>query len=126
MIGIPENHLALLERVLHGAKLKAVSFSLGITALQPPDTDAADGVLALAIGEDNIDLQITCGGGVGALRALEGALEIEGTRKLLHSDVVAREARITLGQLPSEFRETVRGVRIFGSSRSCRGTGQRN
>ena len=29
-------------------------------------------------------------------------------------DAVARESRITLGQLPSEFRETVRRVRIFG------------
>jgi len=114
LIGIPENQLALLERVLLGARLKAISFSLGVTALQPPNAGSADGVLALAIGEDNIDLQITCGGGVGAVRALEGALEIEGTRKLLHSDVVAREARITLGQLPSEFRETVHGVRIFG------------
>jgi hypothetical protein len=116
LIGIPENHLALLERALQGARLKAVSFSLGISALQPPDAGSADGVLALAIGEDNIDLQITCGGGVSALRALEGALEIEGTRKLLHSDIVAREARITLGQLPSELRETVRSVRIFGSA----------
>jgi hypothetical protein len=116
LIGIPESHLALLERVLQGARLKVVSFSLGITALQPPNAGSADGGLALAIGEDNVGLQITCGGGVGALRALEGALEIEGARKLLHSDVVAREVRITLGQLPSEFRETVRGVRIFGSA----------
>jgi len=116
LIGMPENHLVSLERALQGARLKAVSFSLGITALQPPNAGPADGVLALAIGEDNIDLQLTCGGGVGALRALEGALEIEGTRKLLHSDVVAREVRITLGQLPSDLRETMRGVRIFGSA----------
>lgn len=114
LIGIPENHLVVLEQVLQGARLKVVSLTLGITALQPPDVPPGDGVLALAIGEDNIDLQITCGGGVGALRALEGALEIDGTRKLLHSDVVAREVRITLGQLPSELRETVRGVRVFG------------
>jgi len=114
LVGIPENHLTLLEQALRGARLKAVSFSLGITALRPPNVGSLDGVLALAIGEDNVDLQITCGGGVGALRALEGALEIEGTRKLLHSDVVAREVRITLGQLPSEFRETVRGVALFG------------
>ena len=120
LIGIPENHLALLERVLQGARLKAVSFSLGISALQPPDVGSSDGALALAIGEDNIDLQITCGGGVVALRALEGALEIEGTRKLLHSDIVAREARITLGQLPSELRETVRSVRIFGPAELAR------
>jgi hypothetical protein len=32
----------------------------------------------------------------------------------LHADVVAREARITLGQLPAEFRDAVRRVRIFG------------
>ncbi len=114
LIGIPENHLVLLEQALHGARLKAASFSLGIAALRPPNVGSTDGVLALAIGEDNIGLQITCGGGVGALRALEGALEIDGTRKLLHSDVVAREVRITLGQLPSEFRETVRSVSLFG------------
>jgi hypothetical protein len=114
LVGIPENHLAALERVLHGARLKAVSFSLGIAALQPPGAVPSEGVLALAIGEDGVDLQITCGGGVGALRALEGALEIEGTRKLLHPDVVARESRITLGQLASEFRETVHRARIFG------------
>ena len=80
LIGIPENHFTLLERALRGAKLKAVSFSLGVTALQPPDIDAANGILALAIGEDHIDLQITSGGGVAALRALEGALEAEGGR----------------------------------------------
>jgi hypothetical protein len=116
LIGIPENHLALLEQALRGAKLKVISFSLGIAALQPPDNDAADGRLALAIGENHIDLQITSGGGVAALRALEGALETEGGRALLHADVVTRETRITLGQLPAELRETVRRARIFGPS----------
>jgi hypothetical protein len=120
LIGMPENHLVALERALQGARLRAVSFSLGITALQLPHVGSADGLLALVIGEESIDLQVTCGGGVGALRALEGALEIEGTRKLLHSDVAAREVRITLGQLPSEFRETVRGVRVFGPAELAR------
>ena len=114
LIGIPENHFTLLEQALRGAKLKAVSFSLGVTALQPPDIDASNGILALAIGENHIDLQITSGGGVAALRALEGALETEGGRGLLRADVVTRETRITLGQLPAELRETVRRARIFG------------
>jgi len=59
-------------------------------------------------------LQITCGGGVAALRTLEGTLEMEGGRRVLHSDVVVREARITLGQLPAALREKVRTVRIVG------------
>jgi hypothetical protein len=51
---------------------------------------------------------------VAALRGLEGAIEDEAGRRKLHADLVAREARITLGQLPVELRETVKRIRIFG------------
>jgi hypothetical protein len=114
LIGIPKNHLVLLEQALRAAKLKPLGFSLGIAALQPPGTEASNGVMALAIGESHVALQITAGGGVAALRALEGALEAEGSQRVLHTDLVAREARITLGQLPAELRETVRRIRVFG------------
>ena len=112
LIGVPRNHVIALEKVLRAAKLKPLSFSLGLAALQT--TEKSDCVLALAIGESNMGLQITCGGGIAALRALEGTLEMEGGRRVLHADVVAREARITLGQLPAELREKIRTVRIFG------------
>ena len=114
LVGIPKNHLAAIEQALRAAKLKPISFSLGITALQPAGVEASDGVMALAIGESTVGLQVTAGGGVAALRALEGALEAEGSQRVLHADFVAREARITLGQLPVELRESVRRVRIFG------------
>jgi hypothetical protein len=71
-------------------------------------------VLALAIGESTVSLQITCGGGVAALRALEGAIENPTGRPALLPDLVARESRITLGQLPAELRDTVKRIRIFG------------
>jgi hypothetical protein len=51
---------------------------------------------------------------VAALRALEGAIEEEAGRRTLHADLVAREARITLGQLPADLREAVKRIRIFG------------
>jgi hypothetical protein len=73
-----------------------------------------NGVLTLAIGESQVGLQITCGGGVAALRALEGAIENEAGRRTLQADHIAREMRITLGQLPAELREAVRRIRIFG------------
>ncbi len=114
LVGIPKNHLAALERALRAAKLKPISFSLGIAALQPAGAEASNGVMALAIGESHVGLQVTAGGGVAALRALEGALEAEGSQRVLHADLVAREARITLGQLPAELRETVRRIRVFG------------
>jgi len=133
LAGIPNSQLATLEQVLAAAKLKPVSFSPGLAALQSPErrpptrpgdgamiqnaspeSGASDGVLALAIGESQVGLQITCGGGVAALRALEGAVENEGSRRTLHADLVAREARITLVQLPAALRQSVRRIRIFG------------
>jgi hypothetical protein len=51
---------------------------------------------------------------VAALRGLEGAIEDEAGRRNLHADLVAREARITLGQLPAELRKAVKRIRIFG------------
>ena len=122
LAGILNSQLTSLEQVLAAAKLKPVSFSPGITALQPAACrvpggacgNGSNGVLALAIGESQVSLQITCGGGVAALRALEGAVENEGSRRTLHPGFVAREVRITLGQLPAGLRESVRRIRIFG------------
>jgi len=108
MVGIPRNHIELLEQVLRAAQLKPVSFSLGITALQQPGADASNGVLALLIGESVVGLQITVGGGVVALRALEGGEN----GQHLNAEAVSREARITLGQC--ESRQAVRRIRIFG------------
>jgi hypothetical protein len=114
-IGIPRAHLERLEQVLHTAHVKPLSFALGISALQPPAVETSHGVLALAIGENTVDLQITCGGGVAALRSLEGVFETESGERILHGDLVAREARITLGQLPAELRDQVKHIHIFGA-----------
>jgi hypothetical protein len=118
LVGIPRNHVALLQAALEAAQLKPVSFSLGLTALQSAEADPTQGVMALAIGESQVGLLVACGGGVAALRALEGALETEPGQRVLHADVVTREARITLGQLPADLRADLRAgvhrVRIFG------------
>ena len=114
LAGIPGTQLGALEQVLAAAKLKPASFALGLAALQPPAEEKSHGVLALAIGESQVSLQITCGGGVAAWRALEGAVETAGGRRGLPAGLVAREARITLGQLPAGLLETVKHIRIFG------------
>ena len=70
--------------------------------------------MALVIGENTVGLQITAGGGIAALRALEGAIENENGRRTLLTAIIAREARVTLGQLPEELRAAVKRIRIFG------------
>jgi len=109
--GVARQQITTVEAVLRAAQLKPESFPLCITALQPP---AEDGVLALAIGESNVGLQVTVGGGVAALRSLDGGIENEAGRRTLNPGLVAREVRITLGQLPAEVRNAVKAIRVFG------------
>ncbi|MGH7978666.1 MAG: hypothetical protein ACREE6_04780 [Limisphaerales bacterium] len=111
-VAVAKSQTEPLIAVLTAAKLKPVSFSLGLTALQSPMLE--NGVIALAIGETGVGLEITCNGGVAALRDFEGTAQTEGSRRILQAGVVAREARITLGQLPAELRAAVRRIRIFG------------
>ncbi len=115
-IGMPRGHIAALEAALRAAGLKPEGFSLGLTALQNPKSDAA---LALTIGESHVGVQVTQGGGVLVLRGLEGAIENAGGRSTLHADVVAREVRITLGQLPEAARQAVRRIWVFGPRESA-------
>ena len=114
LAGISNSQLATLEQILTSAKLKIVGISLGLSALQPPGAESSNGVLALSVGESHVGLQITAGGGVAALRALEGAIENEGSRRSLNAGLVSRETRVTRGQLPAELRATVKLIRIFG------------
>ena len=116
LIAVPRSHITRLEEVLSAAQLRAASFSLGITALQPVAAESADGVLALVPGESNIRVQLTVGGGIAVLRTIEGAFEMEGAERQLQTDHVAREVRITLGQLAPEVRDAVKLVRVFGKS----------
>jgi hypothetical protein len=114
LVAIPRNYVVPLEKALRAAQLRPVSFTLGIAALQGAEVEMGRGVLALAIGETHVDLQVTCQGAVFALRALEGAIESQGPQKDFLAEVVVREIRVTLGQLPAECRNAVRTVRVFG------------
>lgn len=114
LVAIPRAQVTQFEQVFKAAELRLGSVTLAVTSLQSPEQESAPGTLALAIGENHIDLQVTCAGGVVALRSLDGAMESQGAQRRLCADVIARETRITLGQLPEEFHDTVRRVRVFG------------
>jgi hypothetical protein len=114
-VAVPREHVMRLEAVLKAAQLRPVSFSLGVTALQPPDQENAGGVIALVPGEHSVAMQVSCGGGVAVLRMMEGAAEREGGgEQRFQADQVARELRITYGQLPADVGEAVKSVRVFG------------
>jgi hypothetical protein len=119
LLATPRNNLATLERVLRAAKLKPVTFGIGATALQPPAGDN-ERVIALVVRTNSVDLQVSGGGGIISLRSLDGAIETQGAQKRISSDLIAREIRITLGQLPDGLGEARGKVRIFGQGEVTR------
>ena len=119
LLAAPRNQLEALQRVLRAARLKPAAFALGVTALQAASADPGRVVL-LAVRNNTVDLQVTAGGGIVALRSLDGAIETQGAQKSISADLVAREIRITLGQLPGGLAETPGKLKIFGQGELVR------
>ncbi|MGZ5546270.1 MAG: hypothetical protein ACXWIU_16515, partial [Limisphaerales bacterium] len=116
LVAVPRNHLLQLERVLRAAQLRPLSFTFGVTSLHGAERDSQQGVMTLAVGENSLDLQITVNGGVAALRSLDGSIEVEGSQKSIDAAALAREVRVTLGQLPMELRGSIRTALVFGEN----------
>jgi hypothetical protein len=120
LLAVPRNHLESLERALRAAKLKPVLFAVGIGALQSPVGQVEPRLFTLAVGANTLDLQVTGGGGIVALRSLGSAIEGEGAQRRISADLVAREIRITLGQLPDGFADGPGKINVFGESALAR------
>ena len=113
IIGVPRAYLERLEAVLVAAQLKPVSLSIGIVALP----EAQDAAVTVEISDTRIDFLVTASSGVVALRTIESPFESEGAERRLQAEVLARELRITLGQLDPEQRNSIRRLNIFGEHR---------
>ncbi len=120
MMAVPQEHLNNLERALKAAQLKAQTYSLGITALEADTEASGAGEMKLRLGSSSLDLLVSAGGGVLVLRSLDGAVEGADTSKGIDLEFVARELRITLGQLPPAFGEAVRTIKVFGPAELVR------
>jgi hypothetical protein len=113
LLAAPRNQLDALQRVLRAAKLKPVIFALGVTALQAAGVDPGRVVL-ISVRNNTVDLQVTGGGGIVALRSLNDAIETQGAQKSISADFVAREIRITLGELPGGLAGTPGKLKVYG------------
>ena len=120
LVALPRTHVARLEAVLKAAQLKPLTYSLGVSALAGAVKDSPQGVLTLLLGAGSADLLVGAGGGILTLRALEGVVEGDGAQKRIDADLVARELRITLGQLPPAIGNALRNVRVCGRGELAR------
>jgi hypothetical protein len=77
-------------------------------------------VITLLVRAGAIDLQVSGGGGIVALRSLDGAIEAQGALKHISAELISREIRITLGQLPGALAEGPGKIRIIGQGEMTR------
>ncbi len=117
-LAIQHDYLSRLESILRAARLLPVSFTFGITALQVPASETPVGTVAFWVGDRKVGLLLTSGGGVVALRSLESRSSTDGAvveTAGVPAELVLRELRVSLGQLPEHVRDSLKGVRIFGA-----------
>jgi hypothetical protein len=120
LLAVPRSHLDTLEKALRAAQLKPVTFVLGLAALEGAGREASAGTFSVALGSNSVELGASAGGGIAALRSLDGAIETGAPQKHVDADLVAREIRITLGQLPPGLAEGMRGVKVFARGEFAR------
>jgi hypothetical protein len=114
LVGVPREQAEQIQQVLKAAQLKPASFTIGIAAMLNPEEVGEEAIIAFYVGANAVELLITCGNGIAALRSLEGAIETTESGRRVSTDLIARELRITLGQLPTELRSRIKSVRLLG------------
>ncbi|MDP3068897.1 MAG: hypothetical protein Q8N18_01355 [Opitutaceae bacterium] len=109
-----------LVAVLRAARLKPVSFSLGLAVL--PAAHVADGAgrVIVAVDRAGVTLLVAAGGGIAAFRTFDVNIDSEAGESVVHSAAVARELRITLEQVPADLRSQLRELYVTGDSGMAR------
>jgi len=115
LFGVSDSPLSGLEAGLTKAGLRLEGLPLGTPALVRPQ-EFRDGLLLISLEDEQVILLVMAGGGVAAHRTLEGDPAEDGSRLAPRPEIVAREIRITLGQLPDALRQQVTRARITGPS----------
>ena len=115
LVGVPNDLLQRLDAALRAASLVPMSFTLGLPILHQLAAGDSEAALSLLVGRSSIGLHIGHGSGLVALRSLDNGVDSEGQETPINPQVLIRELRITLGQLPAEVRQSVRTLRVFGS-----------
>lgn len=107
--GVQREQVVNLQAALQAAKLKILSITIGLAATQRVYPGSAGAELLLVLGKSSVEVGVTCGEGLFAMRSLE-------TEEGAAADVIGRELRVTFGQIPAELRGQLVNARIFGEA----------
>lgn len=115
VLAIPRVRVDALERVVRAAKLRPLGITTGLTALiTPRESDVS---LSLLLRERGAEL-LALVDGVAALRTVEES-NAEDHEQGFDAEAIARQIRITLGQLPPDARTAIKSVTIIGEAQAA-------
>jgi hypothetical protein len=115
LLGVPIENITRLEQVLKAARLQAVSLAPALTELQEIAGPVDGAQLDLLPTGSELGMLISAKGGVVAYRSVEGVIERDGDAARVVPDLLGRELRVTLGQIPAGILATLRTLRVFGA-----------
>lgn len=113
-LAVLADQLRRFEAVLAAAQLRPVQIAPAIAALPGAIAAEGSGCLTAMVDDAGVTLLVSTGGGIVSLRTLDNVVESEGSERRLLIDVIARELRITLAQLPEDLRNGLQELRVIG------------
>lgn len=114
LVGIPRSYVTRLQAALRSARLNPLSITLGITSILGKIEEYKDSAIAILLTDSGVELGIVTKGGVVTARPMDDAVMAEQDGHQIDSDLVAREVRITLAQLPEDIRDSIRDLYLIG------------
>lgn len=103
LAAIPKSRIEHIQQVLQHARLRPVGLVLGLA----PASAGNNPQLVLDAQPDHVDLSVRCGDGFAVIRSLEGATDFAKDSAAPDCNLLCREIRITLGQLPGNLRQNL-------------------
>ncbi len=109
---VQNKHIHRLGEIVRAAGLRAVGFSLAFEAIERLQEPTGSARLVLHARSKGVSLMVmTAGGDLAILRALKDVVREDGG---IDDKALAREVRVTLGQLPGRLREGVDRIEVCG------------
>jgi hypothetical protein len=114
LAAVPLKRLDAVRRMLETAGCRVLSISLAVDPALADARDASGGSVNILLNGNHVDLIVTAGGGVVAMRTV-GVAGGQGEGGLAPGHALGRELRITLGRLPETLRRNVGKARFIGT-----------
>ncbi len=119
-LAVTRSRVERLDTLLRRARLNPLSFSVGGLALNERSGQRPGGSIRLWMQAENIVLLVEAGSGIAGMRCLGVEARSDQETSRWQPAMLAREIRVTLGQLPAPLRAEVKSFSALGTEVEAR------